>query len=157
MDKTFRKVNRSSVRKINFKFLSKFWRDPDFTPSEKHIVFNLILYAGTEGDPFPSETSLGRDMGITDRQVRNLLNKLHKRGLLRWVRRGFGRTNLYELIEEFYFRYEDNSVSTEGKLVSSNLGKSFPFDTGIHFPPNEEVSNEEPQKEETVLSVEEER
>lgn len=60
--------------------------DKDIPPGAKLILLNLIYRAGRKNYAFPSQKTIGKDTGMGDRQVRNHLNLLKKRGIIEWNR-----------------------------------------------------------------------
>ena len=62
------------------------------------IVYAMLLrYAWSRNYCFPGQDTLAKDMGTTDRQIRNLLTELKALGYLEIKRRGLGKTNIYIL------------------------------------------------------------
>jgi hypothetical protein len=57
----------------------------------------LLRYAWHHNFCFPGQDTLAKDMGTTDRQIRNLLTELKALGYLEIKRRGLGKTNVYIL------------------------------------------------------------
>lgn len=130
-------------KKINFQKLREIMRDARLKPLEKCVFVDLLLYAGTNRDAYPSEKTLAEDFNVSDRHIRNVLNQLKNKGLLDWKRRGFSRSNKYDLIREIYFLNDENSKNQLGNHVSFYRGKPFPLQTRTSFPPN--VSQERNQ------------
>jgi hypothetical protein len=52
----------------------------------KCLYARMLLYAGTDGICNPSDRTLGREVGATDRHVRNFRTELRECGLLSWKR-----------------------------------------------------------------------
>ena len=73
------------------------------SPTSKLVLFVLSNYADEEHSCFPSEKTLGRICGISDRQVRTHLKKLEASGLLTIISRT-GTSNRYVLGVEADFR-----------------------------------------------------
>lgn len=108
-------------------------RNPNITPLEKCVLIDLLLYAGVDGEAFPSEKTLGRDSNRTDRHIRTIINSLKNKGLLiGWQRRGYSKSNQYILNPELYFRNE----SSYRKPTSVHLGNMLPLQSGNPLPPN---------------------
>lgn len=72
-------------------------RRADVTPGGKLTYTMLLCYARQKGSCFPGQDTLARDLGVSRRSVVTYLQELQKVGLLRVVRRGLGRTNVYTL------------------------------------------------------------
>ena len=115
-------------------------RDSNLTPLAKCILFDLILYAGVFGEPYPSQIKLAGDQGCSDRQVRRALIELSEKGwITSWKRRGYSMSNKYSVIEDMYVRNEE-SIRTS---TSSHSGHTVPVQIGHPRPPK--VSHEESQ------------
>jgi DNA-binding MarR family transcriptional regulator len=62
------------------------------------LAFAMLLsYAWQNDYCFPGQKRLGEDMGLHETNVRRHLKSLQGLGLLTIVRRGQGKTNVYEL------------------------------------------------------------
>lgn len=62
------------------------------------IVYAMLLrYAWQHNFCFPGQDTLAKDMGTSDRQIRNLLTELKAVRYLEVKRRGLGKTNVYIL------------------------------------------------------------
>lgn len=62
------------------------------------LAFAMLLsYAWQNDFCFPGQRRLGEDMGLHETNVRRHLKSLQAHGLLTIVRRGQGKTNVYEL------------------------------------------------------------
>jgi DNA-binding MarR family transcriptional regulator len=62
------------------------------------LAFAMLLsYAWQNDYCFPGQKRLGEDMGLHETNVRRHLKSLEAHGLLAIVRRGQGKTNVYEL------------------------------------------------------------
>lgn len=119
--------------KMNFKKLCEFMRNPDLKPIEKCVLLDLMLYAGKNGTPFPSQETLAKNHGRTPRYIRNCLERLKAKGLIKsWEKRGYSRSNIYILNEELYFRIDD----IKRNYTSSQTGSAVPIQNGNEVPPN---------------------
>lgn len=81
-----------------------FTQVPNFLLSSKRLSASaklayamLLSYAWHADFCFPGQERLAADLGVTDRSIRSHIKELEEAGLLRIVRRGLGRTNVYEL------------------------------------------------------------
>lgn len=62
-------------------------------------IYALFLYYAREDDHvWPGQDGLARVSGMGERTIRTAIRELEDRGLLRTVRRGLGKTNLYLLL-----------------------------------------------------------
>lgn len=115
---------------FNWKNLRLFMRNADITPSEKCVLVNLMLYAGKDGIAFPSQNTLGKDMGFSERQVRNCLVSLKNKGFIKWEKRGYSKSNQYSISKELYFLVEEKVRQS----VSYHSRTSLPKQPGIQLP-----------------------
>lgn len=70
-------------------------RDERLSPQAKLLYALLRDYAGRDGHAFPGQDRLARDLGCTDRAIRNWLRELSDLGFVEVERRGRTKTNLY--------------------------------------------------------------
>jgi hypothetical protein len=101
-------------------------RDGKIDPVTKMLYVFLLSYAWQSGQCFPGHIRLGEDLGITERQVSRLLNKLKARGLVGWTRRGQGQTNYYRIksLERVYFEADRTSMSDHDVTPMSGLDRT---------------------------------
>lgn len=130
------KTERQLQYKISFSGLRKIVRNPKISKSARLLCVDLLLYAGLDGVCFPSEITLGKDMGLTDRHIRNLITELKNNGL-GWERGGFGRSNRYSFNEEIYFLNDEDNR----KAASLDPGNQLPVDSGSTLPPKEVIES----------------
>ena len=64
---------------------------------DKLAMAMILSYAWHNDSCFPGQTRLAEDMGVDERSVRRHIKALQAEGLLTIVRRGLGKTNIYEL------------------------------------------------------------
>src|SRR3972149_667267 len=120
------------AKRLNFITVRRFMRDSNLTPLAKCILFDLILYAGVFGEPYPSQIKLAGDQGCSDRQVRRALIELSEKGwITSWKRRGYSMSNKYSVIEDMYVRNEE-SIRTS---TSSHSGHKLPLQNRQHTTP----------------------
>lgn len=72
-------------------------RSRKLSTGDKLAFAMLLSYAWQNDFCFPGQATLGKDMGIDERNVRRHLKSLETNGLLTIRRRGQGLTNIYEL------------------------------------------------------------
>ena len=87
----------------------------------------LLKYSGSKDNCFPSQKTLGTDIGLSDRHVRSLLIELKDCGLIKPTRRGWNRSNTYEVTK---------SLNVDRKSGSPLIGNMFPFQQGSELPSN---------------------
>jgi DNA-binding Lrp family transcriptional regulator len=116
--------------RIHFVGYREAFRDPKLMPSSKAVLGNLIGYAGVNGKCFPSQETLAHDMGLSPRQIRNILKELKDRGYISWESGEKGKSNKYKFSEEIYFRIGD----AIGKPTSQSVGNIMPPTVGNTLP-----------------------
>src|SRR5258708_5908651 len=67
------------------------------SPGAKLAYTMLLKYAWEKDFCFPGQDTLAKDMGSGVRSVIRYMQELEKAGFLKIVRRGQGRSNLYEM------------------------------------------------------------
>jgi len=63
----------------------------DIPASAKLILFNLLYRLGGKSYSFPSQERIGRDIGLTGRNVRKMLKLLKEKGVISWKRGAYNR------------------------------------------------------------------
>lgn len=122
----------NNVNKIHFMKFAEFIRNSRFTPAQKVVFVDILLYAGVNGESFPSQQTLADNLGQTPRNVRYCLDMLCAAGLIKKKRRGFSKSNQYLISEEVYFR-NGNSI---GNSSSAHFSTPLPNKPGNALPPN---------------------
>jgi biotin operon repressor len=122
----------STKRIINFIKLAEVIRNPRLKPVQKALLVDLLLYAGTSGDAFPSQDTLAKDLGCSSRYIRMCLDMLTAAGLIVRKRRGFSKSNLYLINKELYFRNDINKITS----ISSHPGTDIPNYSSTSLPSN---------------------
>ena len=64
---------------------------------DKLAMAMILSYMWHNNSCFPGQARLAEDMGVDERSVRRHVKALQAEGLLTIVRRGLGKTNIYEL------------------------------------------------------------
>ena len=70
-------------------------RDGRLSGNEKTLYGLLLSYAWQEGECFPGQCRLAKDMGVDKKTVGVGLAKLRSAKLISWKRQGLGKTNIY--------------------------------------------------------------
>ena len=117
---------------INFEYMGKVIRNNRLKPIDKAILVDLLLYAGVDGESYPSQEKLAKDMGCSTRYVRYRLDMLCAAGLVTRKRRGFRKTNIYLFNKELYFP----KGTSNRKPSSSQSGNRVPRNSGTTLPTN---------------------
>lgn len=97
--------------------------------SSRYLVCVLLKYCGQDDYCFPSQVTLAKDLGCTDRQIRNLIRELEREDLINTTRKGFNKSNTYKVAKSFVLH------SSNRKSVSYQLGSKFPLHQGTNLPP----------------------
>jgi hypothetical protein len=95
----------------------------------------LTKYAGQDDYCFPSQKTLAKDLGVSSRYIRTLLNELLKNKLISKKRTGFNKSNTYTIAKD----YVRNSSS-------GHIGPAYPLDQGTGVPPNNTYRNKKREK-----------
>jgi hypothetical protein len=61
----------------------------------KRCYIRLLGYAGKDARRYPSLETLGKGLGVTDRQARDYVKELERAGLIAVEQRGLRKTNIY--------------------------------------------------------------
>jgi biotin operon repressor len=72
-------------------------KSKNLSAGDKMTFAMLLSYAWQNDYCFPGQVRLGQDLGLHETNVRKHLKSLQTNGLLNIVRRGQGKTNIYEL------------------------------------------------------------
>ena len=67
----------------------------DISPGAKLLFARLAQFAGEDGRAWPSQEALGKEIGVSDRQVRTYLHELLLAQIIEGERRGLTQTNRY--------------------------------------------------------------
>ncbi len=67
------------------------------SPGAKLVYAALLSYAWQTGSCFPGQKKIAEDLDISERSVRHYIRELKERKLLKVIRRGLGKTNIYFL------------------------------------------------------------
>ncbi len=64
--------------------MEKILSDKNISSGAKLVLLNLVSRIGGKDFAFPSQKRIARDVGLSDRQVRNLLKELKEKVNLLW-------------------------------------------------------------------------
>jgi hypothetical protein len=101
----------------------------ELMPSAKIVYARLCQYAGKNGKAFPSQFTLGRELGITDRQTRRCLKQLEDFKLIKTVRSG-KRMNNHYLFLDHPWMYSDDELEENDTEKLSTGGQKCPVTKG---------------------------
>jgi len=91
----------------------------------RYLYCVLLKYCGKDEWCYPSQLTLAKQIGCTDRTVREYLSELKNAGLVIIVRKGWNRSNSYQL---------SKNLVTERNSNSSHIGSQIPLHTGNTTP-----------------------
>lgn len=146
-----------------FAWLDQVFADPEIPPSGFKLAFAISQHVNRKtGKAWPSQKTLGDEIGISDRATRTMLDRLRARGHLSIeVGHGPGQSSKYRMLQnrkptsaidhgkpEANFRISDADT---GSPVHENR-KSTSANTGSQLPPNYlNEPSEEPSESKTSL------
>jgi DNA-binding transcriptional ArsR family regulator len=90
-------------------------RSKNLTDGAKVVYAMLLSYGWHNNCVFPGQERLADDTGKDERTVSRHLRELKDKGFVKTVRRGLGKTNVYEL-----FFFVDKSKSDTTKMSGLN-------------------------------------
>lgn len=123
--------NQKPINRINFQELRQVMRTPTIPAVAKCVLIDLLLYAGIDGEAFPSQSLLAKNLGYSDRHIRTQLNILHKNGLVvDWKQRGYSKSNQYTINPNLYA-----DQSRYLKSTSPHVGTTDSIQAGNLVPP----------------------
>lgn len=109
----------------------------------RYLYCVLLRYCGKNEWCYPSQKTLGIDLGCSARHVRDLIKELEKQGLIFKKRKGYNRANNYKVAKSLTSDRKSGSLSignSNSSLVkqssSPQLGSTFPIHEGTIVPPN---------------------
>ncbi|MFA6081221.1 MAG: helix-turn-helix domain-containing protein [Patescibacteria group bacterium] len=91
----------------------------------RYLYCVLLKYCGRNDSCYPSQMTLGKDLGISTRYIRNLVDELIQAGIVFKKRRGFNRPNTYTVAKR---------LTHEWKKGSYHIGNMNPFNKGNLVP-----------------------
>lgn len=125
----------------------------DLSFGAKCLYGRLHLYGHKTGICNPSHTTLAREVGVSDRHVRKLLNELRECGLVKWERTRSSARFTVMPPAAFHIRQRNCSSALRKRNGSSNVKRNTSSgQTGTTVPTTRGVSKEAFSKEETTDS-----
>lgn len=118
MDKGFTQVNNLLIKS-----------GKTLTDKEFRLFCILRSYKFDNKYSFPGRLKIAKEMGCCVSTVDTVKNSLQKKGLIKKVRRGQGKTNLYYFNEDFFVEADNQNVSFQdnqdiGRKEEKNNNKS---------------------------------
>lgn len=102
----------------------------------RYLLCVLLRYCGQDDYCYPSQRTLARVLGCTDRHIRNLLKELLKSKLIISKRKGFNKPNTYTVSKTFERKCISSLKSKDRKSSSYHLGSRIPLNQGNNLPDN---------------------
>lgn len=91
----------------------------------RYLYCVMLRHCGQDNHCFPSQATLGEEIGVTDRYVRSLINELISIGIVYKRRLGYNRANTYTVAKD---------LKRDWKNGSYHLGTKFPLHQGTPVP-----------------------
>ena len=104
---------------------------------ERYLYSVLIKYCGAKDFCFPSRETLANDMGVSVRYISDLLKVLEEQGFIRRTRRGWNRSNTYEVAKQ---------LVTDRNSSAYLLRNMLPFQQSTVVPPKNTYLNKKTKK-----------
>src|SRR3990170_1255111 len=95
----------------------------------------LLMYAWQEGATFAGQVKMAKDVGVSERQLRDYLCELQQHGYIRIKRQGLNKPNLYYILDVKTKLRRRNSRRT-GTTVPIKNGTLVPNKRGTTVPTN---------------------
>lgn len=103
----------------------------ELNSSAKLLYGRLALFGHKTGRCNPSQATLGREIGVTPRQVRKLLTELRDCGLVTWKRTGGSARYDVGSADLFCVRERNQSTAPERNRRTSQSGTPVPITRGL--------------------------
>ena len=111
-------------------------RRTEISANSKLLFARICQYAGEDGEAYPSQVTLAKELGMPTRNMQRALEELRKNGLIEAKRRGAGRSNGYIFLTHEWMEEPEIGASVapqvaqeENQLRESNKekGATLPF------------------------------
>lgn len=97
-------------------------RNPSISAAAKAMYTLLLSYAWQEGSCFPGQKRIAQDLGLSVRHIRRYLAELNERDLIKVIRRGLGKTNVYMIRK--LFQADGTSMSHQDRTSTSGQDRT---------------------------------
>ena len=88
---------------------------PEISHGAKLTYARLAQHAGKEGRCFPKQDTLADELGTSERSVRDYLRELAKARLVKMVRRGLAKSNLYFFLDHPWIQDSTPNPTASGQ------------------------------------------
>jgi len=95
----------------------------------------LLMYAWQEGATFAGQVKMAKDVGVSERQLRDYLRELQANGYIRIKRQGLNRPNLYYILD-VKTKLRRAKARRSGTAVPIKSGTTVPDKSGTRVPAN---------------------
>jgi hypothetical protein len=116
----------------------------------------LCQYAGRDGRCYPSQRTLARELGVSDRSVRDYLGELETNGLVERERRGLSHTDRYHFLEHPWMDEQAGNPSTPERKDPAAPERKDPASQERQDPAERRESGQETPREENPERTNEE-
>lgn len=107
------------------------------TIMERYLYCVLLKLCGNKDYCFPSQKTIATTMGKSPRYVWTLLDKLEKKGFIKRTRRGWNRSNTYEVAKK---------LLTNSHHSANQISNMFPFHHSNVVPANNTYVNKQAKR-----------
>ncbi len=113
------------------------FEESNLSINSRYLFCILLKYCGKKDTCFPSQKTLAKVMGCSDRYVRKLLNELKVTKIIYVRRTGFNKPNTYKVSKDL-MRIQGSSPNmvSDDKPISSHIGTPVPLHTASQLPTN---------------------
>lgn len=113
------------------------FEESNLSINSRYLFCVLLKYCGKKDYCFPSQKTLAKVVGCSDRYVRKLLNELKVAGIIYVKRTGFNKPNTYKVSKDL-MRIQGSSPNmvSDDKPISSHIGTPVPLHTASQLPTN---------------------
>ena len=100
----------------------------------RYLLCLFLKYSGQDETCYPSQKTLARVMGFSDRYIRTLILELEGSKLIHKRRTGFNKSNTYTVSKQ-YRKSSSSQSNGGGNSRADELGSMFPLHQGSDVPP----------------------
>ena len=110
-------------------------RDTRLSTGARLAYAVLLMYAWQEGSTFAGQVKMARDVGVSERQLRDYLQELQEKGYIRIKRQGLNKPNLYYILD-VKTKLRRSNPRRSGTVVPIKSGTPVPNKSGTVVPTN---------------------
>jgi DNA-binding Lrp family transcriptional regulator len=94
----------------------------EISPGAKLCFARLAQYAGEDGKCYPAQTTLAKELGVSESQAKRYVKELVKHRLINSIRHGLNKSNSYQFLHHEWM--EDKPTIKNKRGVISDLSGS---------------------------------